>query len=346
MYFAFIDCLRFLAAFSVMMCHYFGTAFSDSVSRGSYFFRYGFLGVELFFIISGFVIFFSLKKGMKEYFIGRATRLLPLFWFVCTAVYVLTYVFKNGNPLPLHDYFRNMLVISNGAVAHMIDSVYWTLTIEIVFYIGIGLFVALFSVRSLEYFYAIWLLISFCTFFFSFESTFLAKLLLVRYSGYFIFGGVLGLLYEEWKTMLLLARIRRIGLLFISSLLPFYASYSMITHDSYGTNNFGVMDKHSVFFVIGIFISVVLAVYSSGFIIQYKKLISTSRFLGGLTYPLYLVHQKLGLMVLAVFGVINKVTFIGSGVVVGMLLISFFLYRIDERVRRKLYNKLLQISFK
>jgi len=64
-----LDLLRFIAAFGVLMYHY-----TFLMSRQTNFesvkfpylekvFKYGYLGFDLFFMISGFVILMSLAKG-------------------------------------------------------------------------------------------------------------------------------------------------------------------------------------------------------------------------------------------------------------------------------------------
>ena len=88
-YFPILDLLRFLAAFGVMCFHYF-SAVPANGGLFSFFVRHGCLGVELFFTISGFVIFFSVIKPTKEYALGRFLRIYPLFWFLCTITYLTT----------------------------------------------------------------------------------------------------------------------------------------------------------------------------------------------------------------------------------------------------------------
>lgn len=322
-----------------MMCHYFGSFFTEADGWKGYFFRYGFLGVELFFIISGFVIYFSLQKSLKEYVVGRAVRLLPLFWFSCTFVYVLTHFFAKGSPVSFPVYLLNMLVLTDGGVAHMVDSVYWTLTVEIIFYAGIGIFTALFGMRKLEYFYAAWLVVSLMAFATGHEATLVAKLLLVRYAPYFAFGGLLGLLYKEWSTMSVAVLIRRSVILSLAIILPFYNSYRLITHPTGGTNNFGIFDNHSMYFVASFFVIVPLAVYVSTYVKTIKPFTTVTHVLGGLTYPLYLLHQKLGLVLIATFELSGRVTWVSIAVVGGVIGISYIAYRVDEQMRKKYTQK-------
>lgn len=50
--------------------------------------RFGYLGVDLFFLIGGFVIMMSAAHGTAQAFTAsRAGRLLPAFWICCTATF-------------------------------------------------------------------------------------------------------------------------------------------------------------------------------------------------------------------------------------------------------------------
>jgi len=81
-----LDGFRAIAIISVMLFHYFSrwAPQVNSISLYPYnnkysFFGYGFLGVQFFFMISGFVIFFTLEKtdGFVTFWKKRAIRLLP-----------------------------------------------------------------------------------------------------------------------------------------------------------------------------------------------------------------------------------------------------------------------------
>lgn len=95
-----IDLLRFVAAFVVLLYHYVFRGYNhDQLSPVEYpflgsIFKYGYLGVELFFIISGYVVLMSAyHKTVREFFISRVVRLYPAFWIACTFCFVITYVF-------------------------------------------------------------------------------------------------------------------------------------------------------------------------------------------------------------------------------------------------------------
>ena len=82
-----IDLFRFIAALMVVLFHYTFRGFIASSSilefpLLGFLFKYGYLGVDLFFIISGFVIYMSIEKSNVYGFVkSRIARLYPAYWF-------------------------------------------------------------------------------------------------------------------------------------------------------------------------------------------------------------------------------------------------------------------------
>lgn len=81
-----IDLLRFIAAITVVLYHFtFAGYHFGGLSPVQYpgleeVFKYGFLGVQLFFIISGYVVLMSAQgKTLKQFFTSRVTRLYPAY---------------------------------------------------------------------------------------------------------------------------------------------------------------------------------------------------------------------------------------------------------------------------
>ena len=89
-----IDLLRFFAALAVVFFHYsFRGYAADAMSIMPYpllasLSKYGYLGVELFFMISGFVILMTAANGsLRSFAISRIVRLYPAFWACCTVTF-------------------------------------------------------------------------------------------------------------------------------------------------------------------------------------------------------------------------------------------------------------------
>ncbi len=98
-------------------------------------------GVSLFFVISGFVIPFSLERySVKGFIVGRLWRIWPTCWvgLSITAAAVLIGVHFMGGVVPftLRDFVTHLFPpFAAIADSRQIDSVMWTLEIEMFFYV-------------------------------------------------------------------------------------------------------------------------------------------------------------------------------------------------------------------
>lgn len=139
-----LDYLRGIAALAVMCLHMTEQIGATHQYPGKLF-SYGYLGVDLFFVISGFVIFYTLnsKSSPGKFIIARFSRLFPTYWFaVSFAMLMALVVTWMGWAKPEHDltdYLFNLTMLQSFFNVKDIDVVYWTLTIELVFYVAIGL---------------------------------------------------------------------------------------------------------------------------------------------------------------------------------------------------------------
>lgn len=149
----FLDVLRGVAALSVVLFHY-------SRDFLPYYFKpplnFGYMGVHLFFIISGFVIFMTLEKttSPKQFIISRFSRLFPGYWFnVLLTFLVIILLGKAADQRTLSDFFINLTMLQHWFLVQPIDGVYWTLTVELSFYF---LMLILFIFKQLDkiYFWA------------------------------------------------------------------------------------------------------------------------------------------------------------------------------------------------
>jgi peptidoglycan/LPS O-acetylase OafA/YrhL len=152
-YFSLLDPLRFGAALGVAIFHlmfysWAGSSISAPQSFEHHFAAavqfpnaapytwFGWVGVEIFFVISGFVIANSASKSSpKEFLFGRALRLYPAVWIASTLSLVVLLVFARDKASELIlPYFQAMLLIPKGITGQWLDAVYWTLAAEMAFY--------------------------------------------------------------------------------------------------------------------------------------------------------------------------------------------------------------------
>ena len=138
-----IQALRAFAAINVVLFHIIGAA--TSYSKDTYFLKYfegwGANGVDLFFVISGFVMLhiqLIQKRSPYEFFKNRVIRIVPIYWIITIFVVVLYFIFPSV--------FREMIVTPLWAITSLIFSssvfaydypilqVGWTLEYEMLFY--------------------------------------------------------------------------------------------------------------------------------------------------------------------------------------------------------------------
>ncbi len=338
-HFSLLDVLRFFAAFWVMNFHYLFNQTGDLE-----WYRYGNLGVQLFFIISGFVIVQSLNgKSVKEFAVNRFLRLFPLFWILCTATYLITLIIPGTATVNFSEYLRSMTMFGdlfNRIVGYtrLIDPSYWTLTVELIFYIGIGIFTYYFSDKKIRYFLAFWLVFSVIAFLFRMDHNFYIKLLLVRHASYFAFGGALALIATKQARNVFEKYFDWI-LLFASGIFATYI-HPLALEPYYTVNPLDtkIITLLHILFFITVPILVCLSAY-----IKNTRVIRFFAVLGGITYPLYLLHQKIGNAILNfVIARYDKISWsdLSIGFEVIIIVVAYFVYLQDKKMRGWLKEKL------
>ena len=97
---------------------------------------FGWVGVEIFFVISGFVIANSASTSSPGAFLlGRALRLYPAVWVCATATFLVLLLFGSGPASEIIlPYIHAMLMVPKGVTGQWLDEVYWTLAAETAFY--------------------------------------------------------------------------------------------------------------------------------------------------------------------------------------------------------------------
>ncbi len=156
--------LRALAALSVCMFHYVCTVtgFISNTTIIS-FFSYGHFGVQMFFVISGFIIPWSMFHGkyeIKNFFTFTAKRLIRLeppylvsLLFAIAHTYIRTLsphyngidITPSAKQIALH--FGYLIPFVEGE--KWIRPVYWTLAIEFQYYLTIGLLFAFITSKKM-----------------------------------------------------------------------------------------------------------------------------------------------------------------------------------------------------
>lgn len=145
-----VDGIRLVAALMVAVHHYAGSRRVDQPGNAVWgrpvsevmptVFRlaaYGWIGVEIFFVISGFVICMSCwGRGPREFFVSRVIRLYPAYWFAIVFTTAVVVALPGvWDRLRARDILLNFTMLQSGSGVDSVDGVYWTLWSELRFYL-------------------------------------------------------------------------------------------------------------------------------------------------------------------------------------------------------------------
>jgi peptidoglycan/LPS O-acetylase OafA/YrhL len=159
-----LDGLRFLAAMSVLAYHFTAMDRVWDVRADAVFpsqpAAYGWLGVHLFFLISGFVICMSSwGRGVGRFLLSRAVRLYPAYWLSVVAAFAVLTVWPFvQKPVGVGEALVNLTMFHEPLGARPVAEVYWTLWAELRFYLIFSLVVWWgLTYRRVVTFCAVWL---------------------------------------------------------------------------------------------------------------------------------------------------------------------------------------------
>jgi peptidoglycan/LPS O-acetylase OafA/YrhL len=342
-----IDLLRFLAALVVVLYHFTYRGFhADHLSPVDYpalgnFFKYGYLGVELFFIISGYVVLLSAQgKTVSQFFISRVTRLYPAYWVACTLTFVVVWLLGppaqavGWSPIlaaPSQAYIPNMLMLNSFMGYRDVDGVYWTLAIELLFYFWIAVAIAFGWLRHLPLVLAIWLSYA------AFAGTGYGKgifmiVLFPRFAPFFIAGMVFYLLQTKQER-----RWQLYALLLGAFALSLRSGKTV------------AMEAATLFqdsFSIAIACGVITLYFLLFLLIAHRKIqlpgMAWLAWAGALTYPIYLLHHNMGYVALQrLGGVVNKYVLL-VGLLLTVVGLAYALHICVERRYSKPLGQYLQ----
>jgi peptidoglycan/LPS O-acetylase OafA/YrhL len=161
-----LDALRGIAVLAVALYHYtFAYDFHFKLlSDKKFYLHHGNLAVHLFFIISGFVIFLTLEKSKKkaDFLVSRFSRLYPSYWvaMVATTIFVTVLPVPTLGNYTLKEFAVNLTMFEGFTKIRLIDQVYWTLKMELSFYIIMYIVYLNRLLRKIEWVCLAWLTLS------------------------------------------------------------------------------------------------------------------------------------------------------------------------------------------
>lgn len=285
-----VDALRGLAAMAVVLFHYttryeelFGhsQSLAWSVSWGHY-------GVDLFFMLSGFVILMTLERtpDATKFVWGRVTRLYPTYWAAATLTFCAVTCFGlPGQEVTLREALMNLTMIQALLGAPHIDGAYWSLQAELIFYANMLLLFRWGAFRRPALTVLVWLAVS----------------------------GLVVLLQgcSAWQTPLVAGLLSKLATIASLKYIPLFAVGVLLYHTKQ-TGSFKnarlalCLCCASAGWTAGIDAMVIdallatilwLAVSGRLSVLAARPLVS----LGAISYSLYLIHQNIGYQLIGAF---------------------------------------------
>jgi peptidoglycan/LPS O-acetylase OafA/YrhL len=332
-----LDYGRFFAAIIVVAFHYTFNGIAngkiDSLTHVDSlinFTKYGYLGVEFFFMISGFVIFHSAKNRTPAQFaVSRATRLYPSYWFALVFTSICS-LYWGGElmSVTMTQILVNFSLLQNYLNIDHVDGVYWTLVYEIKFYCLVFFILIIGLQKHLNFIFTLWPIVMLGAFITGYND-------LPYLGGYFYYfaAGALFAVLQINKSLLVTISI------IISFILGLFYSIDQAVLKSESTGI--VFSEYIVGLMIVCFFAFFIFLNSNK--AQLLKL-PFSKTLGALTYPVYLIHAHFGYMFISKYGTEENKTLIYLLTISIVLLVSYFMHRVIEVRLSNVWRQLFMVS--
>lgn len=350
---AYLDGLRGVAVLAVMAWHYTNWGYEKLLPYGTVYaaipvLDHGWIGVNIFFLISGFVILMTLERcqGFGEFMARRWSRLFPAMLFASLVVFGASQLIGEHMPhgraepvnlLPgltfiIPTFWQTLL----GRPVDELDGVYWTLYVEMGFYVVFGLlYVRLGWRRGLAGLATVWLAtVSASRVAEAADLSWLATAVTplqwigAEYYGWFVAGA----LFHK-------AAQNRAGGLFVGALIA--GVISALTSDLWQPGD----ALSRAYLVGGVFF---FALVQRSSMIQQWLATRWLLFAGALSYPLYLLHNELGI---GLIGKAGKLLPPQLWVLLPFVIMSFMLFvawfvakRVEAPATILLRDALLQLT--
>jgi peptidoglycan/LPS O-acetylase OafA/YrhL len=292
---ALLDAVRFLAAAAVVLYHF--TARSspawpdravDVFPRLHQVTAYGYLGVDLFFFVSGFVILMTAwGRDLPGYIGSRVARLFPAYWVAVLATgALLILVGGHLKDIGPREVLVNLTMVQSPFGVRDVDGVYWTLWVELRFYVLVGLLMLVGITRARVITFAMaWPVVGALARISG--SDFLARLLIADWAPYFAAGMLVYLAYREGWSRSLVALCGAQLAWAVSAALGEVPKFEKMSAD---------LDPVVVAALVVLsFLTLVVVTTTRWSRVRWP--FATT--LGLLTYPLYLIHEYWGWFVIS-----------------------------------------------
>lgn len=336
----------------VVAFHFFsrwGGYFPFGQSVDNVFFRHLYLGVELFFIISGFVIALTLSRArnLRTFLTNRATRLYPALVMLLPLVFVVQRYIP-GSPFistsTVGNLFSSMTLLPPkllskvfGEELNWLTLVLWSLKVEIFFYLLAGFL--FFTFRKLSFFIKIHSFGALVSLWYLAPDSITAGVpggsfvsnALDASQYYCLPWFLIGIVFFQIRNKDLGSK--EVFVLIIYSLLAWYIS------EPYSANTLERLV--AIFLVVGL-ATVVIGKFKISRVYNF----AIFQKIGSSSYEMYLLHQGLGIpLCIYIFSKFSVSPMIGIVVVISIIILLFFFSAVVQLKLTGPINQMLRKKF-
>lgn len=342
-----LDGLRLIAALAVLCFHYF---YRGSVVGGYLDVSFGvddgvipllYLGVNLFFMISGFVIMASAQdRSSWSFGISRVKRLYPAYLATMTLTALIMAAWSAAPFLVTPtQWLANLTMMAPAFGQPFVDGAYWSIVVEIIFYGWVAL--AILSgvlPRHTDIFAGIWLAIMLIDNLLL-QNAIIGRLFLTMYGANFAFGILVYQLHRHGKSPL---RLAMTVLALLLSLIGAERERVILLAD-YGNAHQAIPTAVGQLAVAAIFLTAIglarIQMDRSNNPGKHRlsPMIATA---AGISYPLYLFHQHAGYIIINALSPSLGKWLAVLIATVSVLLVAWLIWRFAEPVGKRHIDRL------
>lgn len=289
-----LDGLRGIAAAAVACFHYFyhyNHLYGHSFTTPEWT-RIGYYGVHLFFLVSGFVIFWTLSRSSTAaaFVWSRFSRLFPVYWVAVTITFiVITNIGPTDRHVSLAELLINYTMLQGFLGVLHVDGVYWSLTLELSFYFWMLMLMLFQQLQRIEYWLLGWVGIAMLI-----EASGLNDILPMRVKFVFLldFIGLFaaGICFYRIKSG---TGNQLSYLVIIMSIISAFLAYPVV---------FALL-------ICALYLLFYLTISGKVNVLASKPFV----FLGTISYSFYLIHQNIGYSIINIGYQLNVAPYIGIG---------------------------------
>lgn len=323
-----LDGLRLVAALMVVLYHYaaltrpWGHNPDTIFPTLNRFAQFGWLGVEIFFLVSGFVICMSIwGRTVGDFAVSRVSRLFPAYWVAVPLTALVVKMWPEIHSIRGWDaVIINMTMLQAGNNTMNVDDVYWTLFVELKFYLLMAVVILCgVTYRNMIVFCGVWTVAAALAP--SLGSPALAAFAMPVYAPFFIAGIAFYLMRRYGQNPVLWAIV-----LMQLLLSQRYVHYRM--ESNLGKYVAAALPTWPARLIIIAGFALIAAIALGAFDKVQWKWLSTA---GAITYPLYLIHMYIGMTLIHHFRNRAPAAVLLISVTVLMMVTAWLIHRFVER---------------